>query len=129
MAAEVNDGRPGEDQRALDGAAGEYDDRPSHGFQDPRQEAAWKRALRALLPAPPADVLDVGTGTGVIAMAIASLGYSVLGVNLSEAMLAHAKRKAPLAGGRARFEIGDAIDPPGDSESFDAVSAVTSSGR
>src|SRR5438552_1132102 len=67
------------------GAAGDYDSRPSHGIEDPKQAAAWKDALRPLLPAPPADVLDVGTGTGIIALLLAELGYRVLGVDLSEA--------------------------------------------
>ena len=104
-----------------DGASAEYDSRPSHGFHDAAHEAAWKEALRSLLPAPPGDVLDVGTGTGVIAMALADLGYRVRGVDLSEGMLARAKKKASERGGDVRFEIGDAIDPPGESASVDAV--------
>lgn len=104
-----------------DGAAHEYDSRPSHGIQDATQMAAWEAALRPLLPTPPADVLDIGTGTGIIAMLLADLGYRVRGVDLSEAMLSEARRKAEHAGLSARFEIGDAMDPRGEPASIDAV--------
>ena len=40
------------------GAAKEYDSRPSHGFHSPEQEAAWRDALRRLLPAPPAETMN-----------------------------------------------------------------------
>lgn len=43
---------------------------------DSAEYQAWIRAIERLLPTPPADVLDIGTGTGFVAL-IASLGYSV----------------------------------------------------
>jgi SAM-dependent methyltransferase len=104
-----------------DGASREYDTRPSHGIHDGRHEAAWKDALRALLPRPPADVLDVGTGTGVIALLLADLGYNVRGVDLSAGMLQQARIKAQSAGRDVRFEHGDAMDPGGPSASVDVV--------
>ena len=102
-----------------DAAANDYDQRPSHNFQTAAQEAAWKTALTAFLPAPPCDVIDVGTGTGVIAIALAELGYRVVGIDLSEGMLAKARDKARELD--VRFVAGDAIDPPGEAESVDAV--------
>lgn len=104
------------------GAAADYDSRPSHGFHDASHETAWKQALRALLPAPPADVLDVGCGTGVIGIALADLGYRVRGVDLAESMLSNAQRKArQRRSNGVFFEVGNAIDPPGDSASVDAI--------
>lgn len=78
-------------------------------------------ALRLALDdiAPPARVLDVGTGTGVAALALADWFPSaeVTGVDLSRAMLAEAERK----GGRVRYEVADAAHLPFGDGSFDLV--------
>jgi ubiquinone/menaquinone biosynthesis C-methylase UbiE len=63
-----------------------------------------------LLPHAPADVLDVGTGTGFLALLLAELGYRVVGIDLAPDMLEIAQSKctneiAP------RFELGDAAAP------------------
>ena len=64
-------------------------------------------------------VLDVGTGTGVAALALADWFPSadVTGVDLSPAMLAEAQRK----GGRVRYEVADAAHLPFGDASFDLV--------
>ena len=73
---------------------------------------------------PPRRVLDLGTGTGVVALALAERypEAEVVGIDLSPAMIEEARTKVPpeLAG-RLRFEVGDAsaLDyPDGD---FDLV--------
>jgi len=62
------------------------------------------------LPAP-GRVLDLGTGTGVVALALAERypEAEVVGIDLSPGMIEEARRKLPpeLAG-RVRFEVGDA---------------------
>ena len=88
-----------------DTASSEYDQQPGHGFSTQEEEQAWKRALASLLPHAPCDVLDVGTGTGVIAAAVADLGHRVTGIDLADGMLAKARLKASDA--RADKGAGD----------------------
>jgi SAM-dependent methyltransferase len=49
-----------------------YDRSPGHAVTDPVEAAAWRAALRDALPAPPARVLDVGAGTGALALLVAA---------------------------------------------------------
>jgi ubiquinone/menaquinone biosynthesis C-methylase UbiE len=67
----------------------------------------------------PAHVLDVGTGTGVAAHALADWfpAAEVVGVDLSPAMLAEAERK----GGRVRFQVADASRLPYADGTFELV--------
>ncbi len=65
-----------------------------------------------------ADVLDLCCGMGRHSLALNSFGYKVTGVDLSEVLLAEAKRLD--SGGDVRWVHGDMRDVPLD-ESFDAV--------
>jgi demethylmenaquinone methyltransferase/2-methoxy-6-polyprenyl-1,4-benzoquinol methylase len=67
--------------------------------QDPR----WRRALvRALAPVPGDRMLDVATGTGMVAAELLARGCSVVGIDQSAEMLAVARaRFAGAAGGGA----------------------------
>src|ERR1700759_3587559 len=71
--------------------------------QDPR----WRRALvEAVDPRPGQRVLDVATGTGLVAFAVASKGAEVTALDQSEDMLAGARRRAaahPDLAGRITF--------------------------
>lgn len=81
--------------------------------------ANWVEALRSVLPASPARVLDVGTGTGFVARIAAELGHQVTAIDLSEGMLdASSARDCGLA---ITFAVGDAVDPPFPAGSFDVV--------
>lgn len=63
------------------------------------------------LIAPGSDVLELGAGTGRIALDLAQRGHRVLGLDIAPAMLeqANAKRGAldPDAAARLRFKLGD----------------------
>jgi SAM-dependent methyltransferase len=112
-----------------------YDAQPGHGLHHEAERRAWLRALRGLLPPAPADILDVGTGTGFLAWLLAELGHRVTGVDLAPGMLAVARAErakgaegpegagaaAPLPAGAPDFRVGDAIDPPLPPASVDAV--------
>ncbi len=69
---------------------------------------AWVRAIERLLPAPPADALDIGTGTGFVALIASQLGHHAIGLDLSTAMLAEARMHAQQRGLKASFQTGDA---------------------
>ena len=91
----------------------------------PRQESpeyeAWIRAIGRLLPAPPADVLDIGTGTGFVALIASSLGHRATGLDLSMPMLSEARMQAERLGLTASFQVGDAVEPPLEDASLDAI--------
>ena len=57
---------------------------------------------------PVREVLDLGCGTGGHAVPLAARGYDVVGVDISEQMLARAARRVEAASGASpRFENGD----------------------
>jgi ubiquinone/menaquinone biosynthesis C-methylase UbiE len=66
-------------------------------------------------------ILDVGTGTGRAAIALAGRGAVVTGVDASEEMLQVAERRAREAGARVTFARGDAHHLDFADRSFDAV--------
>jgi len=88
--------------------------------QDPR----WRRALvAAIAPRPRERVLDVATGTGMVAVALARRGASVVGLDQSEQMLEAARARAQAGGPAAAIEFvhGEAERLPFESGSFDAL--------
>lgn len=85
----------------------------------------WKRHGRELLLAclgeDRLDVLDVGTGTGVVAGLLAEMGHRVTGIDLSLEMLDAALRDAEEAGREIDYRLGDAERTEFADGSFDAV--------
>jgi len=71
----------------------------------PQQAIARLVSQRAFASA----VLDAGCGTGEHALLIASLGFSVLGVDVAETALAIARQKARDRGVEAEFAAADAL--------------------
>ena len=96
-----------------------YDRSPGHAVNDPVEAAAWRWALRDALPSPPARVLDVGAGTGALALLAAELGFDVTALDLSPGMLERAEVKAAERQLDVTFVVGSAGEPP--DGPFDAV--------
>jgi ubiquinone/menaquinone biosynthesis C-methylase UbiE len=96
----------------------EYVQRPERFAAD---QQAWSQIWAEALPSAPLDVLDVGTGTGQVAMVLAGLGHRVTGIDLSEGMLEQARRHAAAMPAGPVIAYGDAVAPDFPDGSFDAV--------
>src|SRR5215472_6378750 len=71
----------------------------------------WADVMRGLLPAAPADVVDLGTGQGFLALVCASLGHRVRGVDISDVQVRHAREFAARVSNPPIFAVGDATAP------------------
>jgi SAM-dependent methyltransferase len=89
--------------------------------RDSSEYDAWVEAIRELLPPAPADVLDIATGTGFVALIAAGLGHRVTGIDLSAEMLDRARADAARRGLEVRFLSEDAVEPKLAPASFDAI--------
>ena len=89
--------------------------------QDPR----WRRALiEAIDPRPGQRILDVATGTGLVAAGLAQRGATVIGIDQSEQMLAGARQRLatrPDLASRVTVVQGEAERLPFADEDFDAL--------
>jgi len=106
-----------------DGQAATFDDEPDHGLRDPAVRRVWTTLLLPLLPAAPSLILDVGCGTGSLAVLLAAAGHEVCGVDSSGRMLERARAKAAAVGAPAVFVQGDARRLPFAPAAFDMVLA------
>lgn len=83
----------------------------------------WVDALASALPDPPAEVLDVASGTGYMALAAASLGHRVTAIDLAAAMLDVLVANATARGLCVDARLGDAVESGFPPASFDAVTS------
>ncbi|HZQ38675.1 MAG TPA: class I SAM-dependent methyltransferase [Dehalococcoidia bacterium] len=102
--------------------AASFDAQGDHAIHGDEERSAWLRLLDRL--APPGqilDVLDVGCGTGFLALLFAERGHRVSGSDLAPEMIARAQEKAKAAGLGATFVVGDAEAPDWPDGSFDLI--------
>jgi ubiquinone/menaquinone biosynthesis C-methylase UbiE len=97
-----------------DRRAATFDKRAGHGLVSDEQRKAWHDLLSRLVGDAAQRVLDVGCGTGFLALRLAELGHVVTGVDLSDQMIAQARGKNDEAGLSIEFRVGDAahLDSP-----------------
>jgi ubiquinone/menaquinone biosynthesis C-methylase UbiE len=115
-------------QKALDieyhrKAAASYDRAVTRHFRFYHKYSLHPWVRKVVADRPNARILDMGTGTGVVACTLAGLGARVQAVDHSPDMLAVAEARAEAAGvaDRVRFATVDCENLPYEDASFDAV--------
>jgi ubiquinone/menaquinone biosynthesis C-methylase UbiE len=107
--------------RNWDESAALFDQQYGHGLKSEYEKTAWVETLKELVGQDRRRILDVGTGTGFLALLLAELGYQCTGVDLSQEMLKQAQKKARQAGMKIDFSLGDAEKLPFDNGTFDVI--------
>jgi len=80
--------------------------------------------VTALGPRPGERWLDVGTGTGAVALRAARAGADVTGLDLAPALVETARRQAAEQNLTIQFDVGDAERLPYPDSSFDVVASA-----
>ncbi|MGD9615374.1 MAG: class I SAM-dependent methyltransferase [Alphaproteobacteria bacterium] len=105
-----------------DRRAAHFDEDFGHSIGGSAERAAWDRILDLVIPeGGPLDALDVGSGTGFLALELAARGHRVTGLDFAPAMIAKAREKAAVQGLDICFDEGDAERLSYPSGSFDLV--------
>ena len=91
------------------------------GMRSTREKTAWQEIFTETFGKEKLNILDVGTGPGIVAFRLAELGHDVTGVDLSEEMIKNARENAAIFNLPVDFRRGDAENLPFKDESFDAV--------
>jgi ubiquinone/menaquinone biosynthesis C-methylase UbiE len=82
----------------------------------------WKNTLSEYIPeGKTIRAAEIGTGPGVLALALADMGHSSTGIDLSEEMIKKAAKRAEELGIDAKFMQGDAENLSLDDGAYDLV--------
>lgn len=102
--------------------AATFDEQFLHSIATDDERRAWNRVLDLLAPAGTTlDVLDVGCGTGFLALLFAQRGHRVTGSDLAPEMIERARAKAAERGANATFLVDDAEALSAPDNSYDLV--------
>jgi ubiquinone/menaquinone biosynthesis C-methylase UbiE len=93
----------------------------AQGVRNAAQKRAWLDFLRDAAGAAPQAALDVGTGTGFLALLLAELGHDCKAIDLAPGMVEQARELARQRGLAVRFEVGDAESLAEAEGSYDLV--------
>ncbi|MGB5100217.1 MAG: methyltransferase domain-containing protein [Methanothrix sp.] len=100
----------------------DYDASPGHGVNSPSEKEMWRKGMTQLLgPSKDLKILDIGTGTGFLALLLAEMGYNVTGVDWAKSKIQKAKEKAETLKIQVNFEVQDAETLSFPDDTFDAV--------
>jgi len=110
-------------QHHWDNRAAKFDDDPCHGLHSSAQREAWIEILDRLVGPTPLSVLDVGCGTGFLALLFAELGHSVTGIDLAPGMLNVARQKAEQLHLNVRLRVENAATLQDPDATYDLVIA------
>jgi ubiquinone/menaquinone biosynthesis C-methylase UbiE len=106
-----------------DRRANTFDDEMGHGLVSDEQRRAWLDLLSRLVGSAPQRVLDVGCGTGFLALRFAELGHAVTGIDFAPQMIDRARSKAEEATQEIDFRVGNAAALDCPDENYDWVVA------
>lgn len=98
-----------------------YDNQYAHGLKSENEKKQWKLFLSKMVGEEKKEILDVGTGTGFLAILLAELGHRCTGIDLSEGMMEVAKSKSESQCLDINFDIGDAENLSYSDNTFDFV--------
>ncbi|MDQ1252626.1 MAG: hypothetical protein QG646_1758 [Euryarchaeota archaeon] len=100
----------------------DYDAIAAHGVHSETEKELWTEVITQLLGAEQKlKILDMGTGTGFLALLLAEMGHDVIGADWAESKLDKAKEKMKRTGSVVNFVVEDAENLSFEAEQFDAV--------
>jgi ubiquinone/menaquinone biosynthesis C-methylase UbiE len=99
-----------------------YDGFVGHGVNSELEKELWGNEIAQLLGHKQnLKILDIGTGTGFLALLLAEMGYGITAVDWSTTMMQKAIEKAKAAQFPVQFEVQDAENLTFPDASYDAV--------
>src|SRR6185436_19149962 len=91
------------------------------GIRNRLQKEAWTGFLARTLGEAPKTVLDVGTGTGFLALLLAGMGHRVKALDLSPGMVEQAQRNAAERGLTLEIAVADGESLPEPDGTYDVL--------